>query len=504
MADGDSLAKSGTYTEIDNSAVDADVDDDFFVDKCGETGNNGKKKSKKKKKDKSLKSVAKSSEDSDCPVTHDSTVNSKTKDIKEDEKKEEGKEVKVESLNRALDLLKLSQNSTKNLGEAKLKNYAFWDTQPVPKLNEKIEGCGPIDPAKTVEEIRSEPYSLPTGFFWDTVDIDNDDILKEVYTLLNENYVEDDDNMFRFDYSPYFLRWALKPPGWKAEWHVGVRVEKSGKLVGFISAIPAHIRIYTNRQLMVEINFLCVHKKLRSKRVAPVLIREITRRVNKHNIFQAVYTAGVVLPKPVAICRYWHRSLNPRKLIDVKFSHLTRNMTMQRTLKLFKLPAIPKTQGFREMVEADVPKAFALLYNYLEKFSLAPNFNQDEFSHWFLPKQGIVNAYVVENAAGEITDMSSYYTLPSTIMHHPNHNTLKAAYSFYNVSTHTPLIDLIQDTLIAAKNLEFDVYNALDLMDNKGCLEALKFGAGDGNLQYYLYNWKCPDMPPYKVGLVLQ
>jgi len=55
---------------------------------------------------------------------------------------------------------------------------------------------------------------------------------------------------------------------------------------------------------MVEINFLCVHKKLRSKRVAPVLIREITRRVNCKGLFQAVYTAGVVLPKPVASCRY--------------------------------------------------------------------------------------------------------------------------------------------------------------------------------------------------------
>ena len=54
---------------------------------------------------------------------------------------------------------------------------------------------------------------------------------------------------------------------------------------------------------MVEINFLCVHKKLRSKRVAPVLIREITRRVNLEGVFQAVYTAGVVLPKPVACCR---------------------------------------------------------------------------------------------------------------------------------------------------------------------------------------------------------
>lgn len=63
---------------------------------------------------------------------------------------------------------------------------------------------------------------------------------------------------------------------------------------------------------MVEINFLCVHKKLRSKRVAPVLIREITRRVNQKGIFQAVYTAGVVLPKPVGTCRYVEKCLRGR------------------------------------------------------------------------------------------------------------------------------------------------------------------------------------------------
>lgn len=112
---------------------------------------------------------------------------------------------------------------------------------------------------------------------------------------------------------------------------------------------------------MVEINFLCVHKKLRSKRVAPVLIREITRRVNLKGTFQAVYTAGVVLPKPIATCRYWHRSLNPKKLIDIKFSHLSRNMTMQRTLKLYKLPETTKVSGFRKMVEADIPQAHKLL-----------------------------------------------------------------------------------------------------------------------------------------------
>lgn len=31
--------------------------------------------------------------------------------------------------------------------------------------------------------------------------------LGELYTLLNENYVEDDDMMFRFDYSADFLKW---------------------------------------------------------------------------------------------------------------------------------------------------------------------------------------------------------------------------------------------------------------------------------------------------------
>lgn len=73
---------------------------------------------------------------------------------------------------------------------------------------------------------------------------------------------------------------------------------------------------------MVEINFLCVHKDLRAKRLAPVLIKEITRRVNMHNIWQAVYTAGVTIPTPIANTTYWHRSLNPKKLVEVRFSAL--------------------------------------------------------------------------------------------------------------------------------------------------------------------------------------
>lgn len=63
--------------------------------------------------------------------------------------------------------------------------------------------------------------------------------------------------------------------------------------------LPLLIRV----TLMTEINFLNVHKKLRSKRLAPVMIREITRRSHLHGIFQAVYTAGAILPKPVSTCQ---------------------------------------------------------------------------------------------------------------------------------------------------------------------------------------------------------
>ena len=41
-------------------------------------------------------------------------------------------------------------------------------------------------------------------------------------------------------------------------------------------------------------------------------------------------------------------------------------------------------------------------------------------------------------------------------------------------------------------------------MKNATVVEELKFGIGDGTLQYYLYNWKSPPMSAKEVGLVLQ
>jgi hypothetical protein len=64
----------------------------------------------------------------------------------------------------------------------------------------------------------------PCSFEWTTCDVNDQAQLKEIYELLSLHYVEDEDEMFRFAYSKEFLHWALQPPGYREEWHCGVRV----------------------------------------------------------------------------------------------------------------------------------------------------------------------------------------------------------------------------------------------------------------------------------------
>ena len=149
-----------------------------------------------------------------------------------------------------------------------------------------------------------------------------------------------------------------------------------------------------------EVNFLCVHKKLRSKRLTPVLIKEITRLCNRDGIWQAIYTAGIVLPRPVSTCRYYHRSLNWQKLYEVGFSPLPANSKPSYQVRKYALPTNTVTPGLREMTKADIDSVLPLLTRYLKRFDIAPEFNEEEIDHWMLHKkdQGdrVVWSYVVE------------------------------------------------------------------------------------------------------------
>ena len=260
---------------------------------------------------------------------------------------------------------------------------------------------------------------------------------------------------------------ALRSPGWRKDWHVGVRASKSQRLVAFISAVPIKLKIRAKTLSASEVNFMCIHKKLRSKRLAPILIQEITRRCFVHGIFQAIYTGGVVLPTPVSSCRYYHRSLDWLKLYEVGFSPLPSTSTKARQITRFHLPSSTTTPGLRPMETKDVPAVTNLFNRYSERFAMAPKFDREEISHWLLKDdqllEQVVWSYVVEDASHKITDFVSFYCLESSVIGNPKHDTVRAAYLFY-YATETAfqkeesclkerLNAIINDALILAKKV---------------------------------------------------
>lgn len=306
------------------------------------------------------------------------------------------------SLNDVLTGLALSGKNAKDMG-----SYKFWKTQPVPKFDEAIPDKpfeeGPLE-NKSIDDVPKEPPKLIDGFEWVTMDLLDDAQMKEVYQLLNGHYVEDDEAMFRFNYGTAILKWSLMAPGWKADWHVGIRdcrIKDKRPLVAFISAVPMTIRVRDKNFVASEVNFLCVHKKLRGKRLAPILIKEVTRRSNLHGIWQGVYTGGIVLPKPVSTCRYYHRSLDWKKLYEIGFSPLPPGSKPEWQIRKYALPERTTTQGLREMQKKDVPAVHNLMKRYEHRYDIAPEWTEEETGHWLLQPRGdgeeqAVWTYVVE------------------------------------------------------------------------------------------------------------
>lgn len=425
---------------------------------------------------------------------------------------EDGTNLTSEKIQETLKQLKLEDimtglaSSGKNVKD--MASYKFWGTQPVPKFgtSEKIMEEGPIK-IIDIEQVPKEPGPLVDGFDWVTMDLTDDKEIEELFTLLYGHYVEDDGSLFRFNYSKSFLKWALMSPGWTKDWHVGVRASASRKLVAFISAIPVALRVRNNTLHASEVNFLCIHKKLRSKRLAPVLIKEITRRCYLRGTWQAIYTAGVVLPKPISTCRYFHRSLDWQKLYEVGFSPLPAKSKPSYQIRKYALPETTSTKNLRPMESKDIDGVLSLLRRYLNKFQLGLVFTREDVAHWLVNKKisgsdQVIWSYVVEDPTTKnLTDFFSFYALESSVINHNKHKSIRAAYLFYYATEHglsnemphneytIHLNSLINDALILAKKYKFDVFNALTLMDNNLFLEQQKFGAGDGQLHYYLYNY---------------
>jgi glycylpeptide N-tetradecanoyltransferase len=73
---------------------------------------------------------------------------------------------------------------------------------------------------------------------------------------------------------------------------------------------------------------------------------------------------------------------------------------------------------------------------------------------------------------------------------------------YYAPKTNAPM-EILSMALEQANEMGCDVFNALNIMGNTETFEELKFGSGDGYLNYYFYNYAVRDYSPKDLGMIL-
>jgi len=408
----------------------------------------------------------------------------------------------IKNLKNTQDLLKMG-----NFGGIK-SEYKFWSTQPVPQLHRDCEvDFGPINKDKNIENIQKEPYDLPDGFEWKDVDLSVTNEIDKLYEFLKSNYIGDESNLFGMEYSKDFLKWYLSPPGMHKEWIVSVlkedKVKNRKKMIGFISAIPTKVFVKDVEVEMAKVNFLCVKNEYRYKRLTPVLIKEITRRISLKNIWQGVYATYTYLPKPFSKAEYYYRSINLKKLLDVQYTYLPNKMPIGKALKNNELPDEPQISGFRKMTEKDIDQIYEIIEKNRNKYKVYEIFTKEQISHLFLPRNNIIYTYVLEDENNKITDFCSFYCMNRTVLkNNSKHKKIKLAYSIMNYNSSISMKDLLKSAIILAKQNNFDAYNCIDYKENSDNFKELSFMEKIGKIKYYFYNFVCPDTPIDDVSLI--
>lgn len=398
------------------------------------------------------------------------------------------------------------------------KSHQFWDTQPIAAGYTnffKGDGSNPfwvktpaivynpdtptgrvVSPAP--EEFLQTPMTLPRGYEWCELDVQNEVDLNRLCTFLRSYYATDPADNFRISYANETVLWNVTPPGYRKEWHVAVVKSDTKALVATIMAVPSVVRVLTEMVPLVQINFLCIRPSYRGKNLASLIIKEISRRVAIVGTLSAVYTTALELPNVLTSVSYYHRPLNIKKLIKVGFCYQHKKLTLAGTLKHYALPTFTPCKGLRALEMKDVEEARRLLNTYLDKLKIATTFTSDEFRHYFLPRDEVVWSYVVEEK-GNIINLVSFYRVDTIAIRSVDKDqVIRSAYLSYVVDA-----TIMPEVLTIAKRLKFDLFNCTGVMKNLEFTTACKFIEGTGRSHYYFYNFKAPKVAPQDMGVIL-
>ena len=124
-------------------------------------------------------------------------------------------------------------------------------------------------------------------------------------------------------------------------------------------------KIFGSEHLTAFTNYLAVHRKLRNKRLAQVLIGEAIRTSRALGAQVSFYHSARCQPTPFISLRSNLRLINTNKLIDIRYTSLPKGMTRQEYAKKYELPKKDRINivGNMRLMESKDIKEVLRLYN---------------------------------------------------------------------------------------------------------------------------------------------
>ena len=270
-------------------------------------------------------------------------------------------------------------------------------------------------------------------------------------------------------------------------------------IVGFIAATPIHYKINSAIIETFTVDFLCVHQDLRGKRLAPILMKELSIRLQKLGMSTgSIFSTRTVLNfHPITSPSYYYRPIDIEKLISS--GQVKSIQSAERLRNQFKVDFTPLIKCFHTLTEKDIPEALDLMHKEINKRQLGLVLTEEEFYHYFLKFKDIVKTFVVRDPiSGELTEMVSFYT------HTSSTGGGKQAHLYYIANNMISPKVLMMNTMYIANQFGYDYFFLLDVF---GLMRDPEIAAGfiDTGIMkhYYLWNYNIDALHPFYCGMLL-
>lgn len=346
------------------------------------------------------------------------------------------------------------------------EDHPFWNTQPVNMAKKEV--AGKIFDEKLLGEYKLVEFKMEE--------------LEDVINFLDENYVEDKNSKFRLTYTKEFLKWQIENKYSKPEY--ALCLKKNDKIVGFIQGRIIKLKIMEDVLDLALINFLCIHRDNRNKRMAPILISEIRKRFNKNGIEKAIFTGGIDLPFKFSYVRYYHHIINIPKLERLGFSNGLKSS------KKFRI-----RENTRLLRESDLEDLLDLYNKEAQLYELAEIHDIHTLKYTFLNREGLVTTLVYEEN-GKITEFGTIFRVDTSAKEF--NELIKTAYLYFHNSE-----EIVSDLLGYAHEQKYDVFNCLSIKNNSKFFEKFEFYTGTGVLNFYLFNHKLDYISPNQISFYM-